>query len=274
MRLSCVPATWFMDIVEGRMSIERWIDFAASLGLDGLDFGQAWFRDRRPATIAALRARVEDAGLRPCLLRCAPDFTHPDPRARRATRDEMREMIDLARALGGAMIRVVAGQAHPSVSRADGVGWVCEALDALLPHAEAAGVTFAYENHTKASVWEYRDFSEDSAVFLEIVRVTEGTALRVNFDTGNPLVHDEDPLPLLKQVAHRVACLDANDSRTRGKFEFCVVGQGLVPFGEIFGFLKRDAAYDGWISVEEFSHTGERGFREAVRFVREAWAAA
>jgi hypothetical protein len=39
-RLSCVPATWFMEIVEGRMSIERWIDFAASLGLDGPDFGQ------------------------------------------------------------------------------------------------------------------------------------------------------------------------------------------------------------------------------------------
>jgi sugar phosphate isomerase/epimerase len=38
--------------------------------------------------------------------------------------------------------------------------------------------------------------------------------------------------------------------------------------------LKHTAGYDGWISVEEFSHTGEPGFREAVRFVREAWAAA
>jgi sugar phosphate isomerase/epimerase len=273
-RLSCVPATWFLDIVAGRMSIEAWIAFAASLGLDGLDFGQAWFRDRLPPAIAALRRRVEDAGLRPCLLRCAPDFTHPDPARRRAELDEMRAMVDLARALGGAMLRFVAGQAHPGVSRAEGVTWVCEGLRVLLPHAEAAGITVAYENHTKASVWQYRDFSEDSAIFLEIVRATEGTGLRVNFDTGNPLVHDEDPLPLLERVAHRVACVDANDSRTHGKFEFCVVGQGLVPFPRIFGFLKRTAGYDGWISVEEFSHTGEQGFRDAVRFVREAWAAA
>jgi len=273
-RLSCVPATWFLDIAEGRLSIEQWIDFAASLGLDGLDFGQAWFRDRRPATIAALRRRMEDAGLRPCLLRCAPDFTHPDPRARAAALDEMRHMVDLARALGGAMIRVVAGQAHPGVGRAEGVAWVCDAVRALLPHAGSAGVTLAYENHTKASVWQYRDFSEEWPIFLEIVRATEATALRVNFDTGNPLVHDQDPLPLLEQVAHRLACVDANDSRTRGKFEFCVVGQGLVPFAAIFGFLKRTVGYDGWISVEEFSHTGEAGFREGVRFVRDAWAAA
>jgi sugar phosphate isomerase/epimerase len=263
-----------MDIVDGRMSIAAWIDFAATLGLDGLDFGQAWFRDRRPAAIAELRQRAEDAGLRPCLLRCAPDFTHPDPGVRQATLDEMREMIDLAYALGGAMLRVVAGQAHPTVSRAQGVAWVRDAVRGLLPHAEAAGVVLAYENHTKASVWQYRDFSEDSAVFLEIVRATEGTALRINFDTGNPLVHDEEPLPLLRRVAHRVACIDANDSATRGKFEFCVVGRGLVPFAEIFGFLKREVGYDGWISVEEFSRTGERGFREAVGFVRDAWARA
>jgi len=88
-KLSCVPATYFMDIVAGRMSMEAWIDLAARLQLDGLDFGQAWFRDRRPATLAALRRRVEDAGLRPCLLRCAPDFTHPDRAAREHVLEEM-----------------------------------------------------------------------------------------------------------------------------------------------------------------------------------------
>lgn len=274
MKLSCVPATYFMDIVEGRMTIEQWIDFAATLGLDGLDFGQAWFHDRRPGTVAALRRRVAERGLEACLLRCAPDFTHPDAAARRATIEEMRRMIELAHELGAPLVRVTAGQAHPSVPRADGVRRVVDGLVALLPDAARAGVTLAYENHTKASVWQYRDFSEDSAVFLEIVRATEGTALGVNFDTGNPLVHEEDPLPLLREVAHRVVCVDANDSLTRGRFEFCVVGRGLVPFGDVFAFLKREVGYDGWISVEEYSRTGEQGFREAVRFVREAWAAA
>lgn len=274
MRLSCVPATYFMDIVEGRMTMEAWIDLAASLGLDGADFGQAWFRDRRPATLAALRRRLEDRGLQAAMLRGASDFTHPDPRERQAAVDGMRELIDLASTLGAPLVRVTAGQAHPGVSRGEGVGWVSAGIRALLPHAAAAGVTLAYENHTKASVWQYRDFSEDSAIFLEIARATEGTGLRVNFDTGNPLVHDEDPLPLLRQVAHRLACVDANDSRTRGRFEFCVVGQGLVRFADVFRFLKREVGYDGWIAVEEFSHTGDRGFREAVRYVREAWDAA
>jgi sugar phosphate isomerase/epimerase len=273
-KLSCVPASWFMELAEGRMPIEAWIDFGAALGLDAVDFGQAWFRDRRPPVLAALRARLASRGLRAGMIRGAPDFTHPDPRARRATLDEMRALLEVAHALGAPLLRVTAGQAHPGVARADGVAWACEGLTALVPAARAAGVTLAYENHTKASVWAYRDFSEDSAVFLDIVRATEGSGLGVNFDTGNPLVHGEDPLPLLRQVAHRLACVDANDSRTRGRFEFCVVGQGLVPFAELFGFLKRGVGYDGWISVEEFSRTGEQGFRDAVRFVRDAWAAA
>jgi sugar phosphate isomerase/epimerase len=274
MKLSCVPASLFMDIVEGRMSIEAWIDFGAALGLDAVDFGQAWLQDRRPAALAALRQRLEDRGLQAGMIRGAPDFTHPDPAARRAARDDMRRLLDVARALGAPLLRLTAGQAHPGVSRAAGLAWACEGLTALVPEARTAGVTLAYENHTKASVWEHRDFSEASEVFLQIVRATEGTGLGVNFDTGNPLVQGEDPLPLLRQVAHRVACVDANDSRTRGRFEFCVVGQGLVPFAEVFGFLKREAGYDGWISVEEYSRTGPAGFREAVRFVREAWAAA
>ncbi len=273
-KLSCVPGSWFMDIVEGRLSIEAWIDFGAELGLDAVDFGQAWFRDRRPGALAPLRRRLDGRGLRAGMIRGAPDFTHPDPRVRRATLDEMRGLLELAQALGAPLLRVTAGQAHPGIDRRDGVRWAAEGLAALAPEARAAGVTLAYENHTKASVWEYRDFSAPADVFLEIVRATAAAGVGVNFDTGNPLVQGDDPLPLLQAVAPRVVCVDANDSRTRGRFEFCVVGQGLVPFPELFRFLKRDVGYDGWIVVEEFSRTGAAGFREAVRYVRAAWAAA
>ena len=274
MRLSCLPVTFFRDIIEGRMTIEAWIDLAASLRLDGVDFSQAWCGNLSPRTIAGLRARVADRGLQACMISCAPDFTHPEPAGRRATLDYMRRMLELATGLGVPLLRVTAGQAHPSVSRAQGVAWVCEGLNALLPEATAAGVVFAYENHTKATVWQYWDFSQDPSVFLEIVRAMEGTALRINFDTANPLVVGHDSLPLLRQVAHRVVSLHANDIRVRGQFDFCVVGQGIVPHAEIFRFLKREAGFDGWISIEEYSRTGEQGFRDAVRFVREAWAAA
>lgn len=274
MLFSCIPATYFRDLIDGKMSMETWIDLAASLGLDGLDFGQAWFRDTSPVAIAAIRKRFEDRGLRACMLTCAPDFPHPEPAGRQATVDEMLQMVELAHGLNAPLIRVTAGQAHPSVSREQGIAWVCEGLRKVLPAASSAGITLAYENHTKASIWQYRDFSEPSAIFLDIVRAMEGTALGVNFDTANPLVHGEDPLPLLHQVAHRVVSVHANDLRVRGQFDFCVVGQGVVPFADIFRYLKRTAGFDGWISVEEFSRTGEQGFRDAIRFVREAWAAA
>ncbi len=37
MKLSCLPVSFFSDIIEGRMSVFEWAQMGASLGLDAID---------------------------------------------------------------------------------------------------------------------------------------------------------------------------------------------------------------------------------------------
>jgi sugar phosphate isomerase/epimerase len=77
-------------------------------------------------------------------------------------------------------------------------------------------------------------------------------------------------LPVLKQVIDQVASVHAADTDTRGALNHVLLGTGLVPFDEIFSYLKR-AGFDGWICMEENSRLGQQGVQDAADFVRKTW---
>ena len=62
MRLSCLPVSFFADIVAGRMSVGAWARMGAELGLDAIDLSILFVPDRSPAAVAALRREIEAAG--------------------------------------------------------------------------------------------------------------------------------------------------------------------------------------------------------------------
>jgi len=49
-----------------------------------------------------------------------------------------------------------------------------------------------------------------------------------------------------------------------------VIGAGVAPITQVLRILVA-GGFDGWISIEEASRTGEEGFRRAVTFVDRAW---
>jgi sugar phosphate isomerase/epimerase len=71
-------------------------------------------------------------------------------------------------------------------------------------------------------------------------------------------------------VKHRLAVLHVNDIRRAGQFEPVVAGSGVVPLEAIFREVQA-AGFDGWISVEEASRSGEAGFRQAIPYVEQLW---
>ena len=127
-----------------------------------------------------------------------------------------------------------------------------------------------YENHSKPGNWDYPDFSLDTEIFFSLAGKLEQTPVKLLFDTANPLVFGVDSLPVLQRVSSRVACVHAADTRVTGTLEPVVIGTGLVPFEQIFSYLKA-SAYEGWISIEEASNTGAAGVKTAVEFVRSVW---
>ncbi len=270
MKLSCLPVSLYDDIFTGKSTVADWIRFGAELGLDAVDFSIKFFPHRDENTAHIVRAILAKRGLEACMLACYSDFTHPDKIQRAQELTNLKSDIALAKALGAKFVRVTAGQNHPGIEREAGVDWVVDGFRHALDEAERKGITLAYENHTKGAPWQYWDFSQPTEIFLEIMDALSDTPLGVCFDTANPLVLNEDVLELLDKVINRVVVLHVFDMREAGKFEPVRVGTGASPIPQIFSRM-RQANYDGWLSIEEASRQGQRGFEEAIQYVRQAW---
>ena len=91
--------------------------------------------------------------------------------------------------------------------------------------------------------------------------------------TANTLATNDDPLAVLAQVKDRVSMIHTNDIKRKGHFEPVLLGEGVSPIVEIYRMV-RENGFDGWISVEEASKTGEEGFRKAIPYADQAWVKA
>jgi sugar phosphate isomerase/epimerase len=273
MKLSCLPVSLYPDLSAGRRTLADWFRLAASLGLDGADVSVVHLESRQPNYLRGLRRQAEDVGIQVAMLVTYADFTHPNAAERARQVKELALYLDVAAELGAPYIHATAGQAHPGVGREEGIGWAVDGLTSCLEAAARTGITLAYENHTKGYAWTYNDFSQPSDIFLEIVARTEGSDLRILFDTANTLATGDDPLMVLDQVKYRVAVIHTNDIQRAGFFEPVLLGTGVAPIVPIYKML-RGIGFDGWISVEEASKTGEEGFRLAIPYADRAWVAA
>ncbi|RKU31623.1 hypothetical protein C6497_01470 [Candidatus Poribacteria bacterium] len=270
MKLSCLPVSLYDDVFSGKSTVTDWIDLAAELGLDGVDFSIKFFPDRREKTINKIRTTLERRKIDACMVACYSDFTHPDKTVRSQEWDNIKLDIRLAKELGAKFVRVTAGQNHPGIKREDGIRWVTEGFRFALDESEKHGVTLAYENHTKGAPWDYWDFSQPSEIFLEILDDLSSTPLGVCFDTANPLVLNEDVLDLFERVLDRIVVLHIFDMKEAGSFEPVCVGTGVSPIPQILSRLRQES-YDGWLSIEEASRQGRKGFEASVAFVRNTW---
>jgi len=272
MKLSCIPVTYFDAISSGRMPVEQWLDFAAELGLDGVECGPLLIQPLGPVSAGQFRKLAEARGLEVSNYSGYSDFTHPDAEARARELEHVRANIRLARELGAPSLRVLTGQQRPEVSRRDGVNWVVESIRRAADEAARAGLRLNLENHTKAFTWTHFDFAIRGEVFLEILDRLKDAPVGVQFDVANPLVAGEDPLALFEKVRERISYVHVNDAARPGAFEFVPAGSGIAPIRPVLSELRRQG-YHGWVGIEEASRTGEQGFRQAAAFLRQALAA-
>jgi sugar phosphate isomerase/epimerase len=273
MKLSCLPVSFFTEIISGAMSVGEWASMGTSLGLDAIDLSILFIPDRSAGCVAAVRKQIEAAGMSVAMVTSYPDFTHPDAAQRRRELEQEIEVVEAVSRLGAGMLRVTAGQAHPETGKKDGICWAVEGLSRLAERVRGSGIRLVYENHAKPGAWQYADFSQPPEYFLEIVRQTASAPLGVNFDTGNAATFSADPLALLEAVIGRVISLHASDSSTHGLLNHCLLGTGITPFASLFTCLKRHG-WDGWICMEEASQLGREGVQRAASFVRATWDAA
>src|SRR4030067_718908 len=121
MELSCLPVSFFADIIEGRMSVFEWAQMGASLGLDAVDLSILFVKDRTSKKLEEMRKEIESIGMHIAMITSYPDFTHPDPTQREQELILELQVVEVAAALGAEMVRVTAGQGHPQTRREQGV---------------------------------------------------------------------------------------------------------------------------------------------------------
>ncbi len=289
MKIAAFPKCYLEDIAGTRsMSVFDWIDMARSLDADGLEMYEGFFTSLADDYLLSVGDAIRQAGFEMPMLCCSPNFTHPDPDERKRAVEHEAAMIRVTKLLGGAgaVCRVLSGQRYPEVSREQGIEWVVECIEQVLPVAREHGIILGLENHYKDGFWAYPEFAQKMDVFLELLAaIPEREYFGVQYDPSNAIVAGDDPIVLLQAVADRVVSMHASDrflaagaslEDLRGSdgtigysdaLEHGVTGRGLNDYDAIFQIL-RAAGYDGWISIED-GMNGMAEMQASLAFLRQ-----
>jgi len=283
-RISVFPKCYFDALCSGEMPYSDWIDAAATLGGDGVEHYDGFFRSFRPEDVDPIVAAMEATGQISSMLCFSPDFTHPDAdeRARQVARQHAA--IDLTVRLGTRFCRTLSGQNFPGLSRTDGVQRTVEGLLRSIDYAERHDVTLCLENHYKDGTWRYPEFAQPEDIYLEILDRVDSPRLGVQYDPSNAIVGGYDPIRFLDRVLPRVVTMHASDRslapgstlddlrKSDGalgysdKLRHGEVGKGMIDYDAIFSRLSA-AGYTGWISIED-GMNGMDELQRSVAFLR------
>ena len=290
-KIAAFPKGFIKQLVSGEMSIYEWIDLAAELKIDGLEFYNDFADVKDPANWPKIRRAVEATGMVIPMMCASPDFTIPEAEGRDREVEKEIASIRMSAELGAKYCRVLSGQRRKTITREEGLGYVVESIEACLPEAEKLGITLILENHYKDDFWTEPEFAQMMDVFVELVSRIDSPWFGVNFDPSNAIAAGEEPLELLEKVKHRVVTMHASDrylangtiedlraqeGGTAGYVSFFkhgVIGKGLNDYDAIFSILK-GVGFDGWISIED-GVDGMEQMHESAEFlkrkVKEHW---
>ncbi|QDU17979.1 Inosose dehydratase [Gimesia maris] len=283
-KLAAFPKA-FMDelCLSGEMTLHQWIDLAATLDIDGLEFYAGFLEMKDRNFWPEAKKMASDQGLEIPMMCCSPDFTHPDEAFRNEQIEREKFWMEMTAALGGKYCRVLSGQRRPEVSREEGIQYAVSSIEACLPLAEELGLTLIIENHYKDNYWDYPEFAQMADVFCDLVSRIDSPFFGVNYDPSNTILAGEDPLELLERIKHRVVTMHASDRYlTEGTIEDLrkeenslgyasrlshgVIGKGLNDYDTIFSQLKQ-VGFDSWVSIED-GVNGMEDLEESVAFLR------
>jgi sugar phosphate isomerase/epimerase len=277
-RISVFPKCYFDELTDGRRSFERWIRDASTLGGEGVEHYDGFFRSLAPADVDPIVRVLEETGQITSMICFSPDFTHPDGDERRRQIERQKAAIDLTARLGARHCRTLSGQRFPELTRQEGIARALEGIRRSLEYAESRGVVLCMENHYKDGTWRYPEFAQPEDIFLEIVDRIDSPFFGVQYDPSNAVVGGYDPIRFLERVRHRVVTMHASDrflapgattddlKTADGAAGYAAVlkhgetGKGMNDYDSIFRLLA-EVNFDGWISIED----GINGLDEIAR---------
>jgi sugar phosphate isomerase/epimerase len=277
-RISVFPKFAFDELCRGEMDYVAWIEQAATLGGEGVEHYDGFFRSFDEKDIKPAMDAMARTGQISSMLCFSPDFTHPDKDERARQVERQKQAIDLTVRLGSRYCRTLSGQRFPEMSREDGIARTVEGIKRSLDHAAKRDVVLCMENHYKDGNWKYPEFAQPEDIFLEIIARIDSPYFGVQYDPSNAIVGGFDPLTFLEKIKHRVVTMHASDrylapgatladlkeadgaAGYSAKLKHGETGKGLNDYDTIFRTLA-SVGFTGWISIED----GMNGLDELSR---------
>jgi sugar phosphate isomerase/epimerase len=282
-KIAVFPKCYMDELcVHHTMTLCEWIEIAATLEVDGVEFYSGFIEDSE-AFLKETKAFLERHRLQMPMLCCSPDFTQTDPDLLQEEIDREIRMIEITASFGGRFCRVLSGQRRRELPTEVGISQVVRVIKSLLPVAEQHGVVLTMENHYKDNYWQYPEFAQKMDIFTAIISQIDSPWFGVNYDPSNALLAGEDPLELLERVKYRVASMHASDRYLKtgtlddlrreensagyaARLAHGVIGRGLNDYDRIFSTLN-SVRFSSWISIED-GMNGIEDLRESVRFLK------
>lgn len=239
--------------------IETCLEHAADMGFDGVEILHVHMEEAAKAAgksvdgplLQRLKQRAFTLGLDLMGFSTHQGFVTPDEAKRQANIAHTVKCLELAHELGIPTIRVNTGRWGTSKSFDElmankgieqrlagytddqGFDWVIRSFEALLPKAEALGVTMGLENH-----W---GLGREASGVLRVIDALKSPWLQATLDTGNFLEH---PYEQMAALAPRTVLVQAKTYYGGGEWYALD-----IDYPRVAAILK-EHRYRGYVSLE------------------------
>jgi sugar phosphate isomerase/epimerase len=173
------------------MTYDDFIDTAAAMNLDAVEFTQYYFPETSPEYLAHLKGRCTRLGLDVSGTAIGNKFTLTDPDKLKAEIASVKTWTEHTARLGGKTMRIFAGNLEKGDTEEKARARAVEAIQESCDYAAKFGIILALENHG--------GIVGTIEQMLAVVKAVKHDWFGVNWDTGN--FHGADPYADLTQLA-------------------------------------------------------------------------
>jgi sugar phosphate isomerase/epimerase len=224
----------YLDLKKPSMTYDDFIDTAAAMDLDAVEFTQYYFPETTPSYLAHLKGHCTRLGLDISGTAINNNFCTSDPAKLKEQHKHVRDWVEHTSRLGGKTVRIFSGGVEKGDTEDKARARCAEAIQEACDFAGKHGIYLALENHG--------GISTTIDQILRLVKEVKHDWFGVNLDTGN--FRSPDPYADLVRLAPYavVVQLKTEIQRTGQKKED-------ADLSRLIGIL-RDAHYRGYVALE------------------------
>lgn len=182
LKLSLNAYSFNKQLLDGSMTIDDMLEFAAEAGLMAVDITGYYFKGYPEVptdeVIFNVKRKAFSLGLEICGTGVRNDFTHADPGKRSESVQLVKNWIEVSQKLGGQTVRIFSGTQKPEGHTRDQIlEWMIKDIRECVDYGKAHGIVVALQNHD--------DFLKTAGETIQIMEAIKSPWYGLMLDIGS-----------------------------------------------------------------------------------------